>query len=221
MRSYLLIAVATTALAAPAQAATVFSENFNAVAVGNYGTAQKVGQFTVQNADVDVFGKPENYYSCPAPLNGDNHCLDLNGNANGTIVSDPLAVTAGQLYTISFKMGGNGEPYAPSTTSPYAFEVSFGGVTKTYAIAPLAPFAQVSFDVTPLTPLPTSLVFRSISQNQPTYWGAILDDITITTPDALPAAVPEPATWAMMIVGFGMVGGVVRRRPAADRRLVA
>ena len=25
-------------------------------------------------------------------------------------------------------------------------------------------------------------------------------------------AVPEPATWAMMIMGFGMVGGVMRRR---------
>ncbi|OHT20846.1 PEPxxWA-CTERM sorting domain-containing protein [Edaphosphingomonas haloaromaticamans] len=30
--------------------------------------------------------------------------------------------------------------------------------------------------------------------------------------DAAVAAVPEPATWAMMIGGFGMVGGVMRRR---------
>ena len=28
-------------------------------------------------------------------------------------------------------------------------------------------------------------------------------------------AVPEPATWAMMIVGFGLVGGAVRRRRAS------
>jgi len=25
-------------------------------------------------------------------------------------------------------------------------------------------------------------------------------------------AVPEPATWAMMIAGFGLVGGAMRRR---------
>jgi hypothetical protein len=25
-------------------------------------------------------------------------------------------------------------------------------------------------------------------------------------------SVPEPATWAMMIVGFGLVGGSMRRR---------
>ncbi len=33
---------------------------------------------------------------------------------------------------------------------------------------------------------------------------------------ALPeAAVPEPATWAMMIAGFGLVGGMMRRRKVA------
>lgn len=29
------------------------------------------------------------------------------------------------------------------------------------------------------------------------------------------AAIPEPATWAIMLVGFGMVGGAMRRRPIA------
>jgi hypothetical protein len=30
-------------------------------------------------------------------------------------------------------------------------------------------------------------------------------------------AVPEPATWAMMIGGFGMVGAAMRRRKAQVR----
>ncbi len=30
----------------------------------------------------------------------------------------------------------------------------------------------------------------------------------------IPAAVPEPATWAMMIAGFGLVGVTLRRRSA-------
>ncbi|AGH49271.1 MULTISPECIES: PEPxxWA-CTERM sorting domain-containing protein [Sphingomonadales] len=30
---------------------------------------------------------------------------------------------------------------------------------------------------------------------------------------AIPAAVPEPASWAMMIAGFGLTGAAMRRRP--------
>ncbi len=36
---------------------------------------------------------------------------------------------------------------------------------------------------------------------------------------SLAAGVPEPATWAMMIVGFGLVGGAMRTRAAARPRL--
>lgn len=35
--------------------------------------------------------------------------------------------------------------------------------------------------------------------------------------DAEPGAVPEPATWAMLIAGFGMVGASMRRRRGAHR----
>ncbi|RYF10870.1 MAG: PEP-CTERM sorting domain-containing protein [Oxalobacteraceae bacterium] len=31
--------------------------------------------------------------------------------------------------------------------------------------------------------------------------------------DSLASAVPEPATWAMMMVGLGVIGGSLRRRP--------
>lgn len=31
-----------------------------------------------------------------------------------------------------------------------------------------------------------------------------------------PAAVPEPASWAMMVAGFGVIGFALRRRPAAS-----
>lgn len=35
------------------------------------------------------------------------------------------------------------------------------------------------------------------------------------SPDAILAAVPEPATWAMLLAGFGMVGFALRRRQRA------
>ena len=42
-------------------------------------------------------------------------------------------------------------------------------------------------------------------------YGAVLRELN---PGAPPAAVPEPASWALMIVGFGMVGGLMRSRRA-------
>ena len=36
--------------------------------------------------------------------------------------------------------------------------------------------------------------------------------VTVTDPNAPPPSVPEPATWAMFIGGFGLIGGAMRRR---------
>jgi hypothetical protein len=55
-------------------------------------------------------------------------------------------------------------------------------------------------------------------------FNALADNVTLTT-DAgstgydfqAAAAVPEPATWAMMIMGFGLVGAAMRRRTATVR----
>ena len=38
---------------------------------------------------------------------------------------------------------------------------------------------------------------------------------SITGPGTISAAVPEPATWAMMVGGFGLLGGALRRRTRA------
>ena len=45
----------------------------------------------------------------------------------------------------------------------------------------------------------------ALSQFSGTEASPIIDNIVIS-------AVPEPATWGMMIAGFGLVGGVMRRR---------
>lgn len=39
--------------------------------------------------------------------------------------------------------------------------------------------------------------------------------------DSILAAAPEPATWLMMILGFGLIGGVLRRRRSEGKLVVA
>lgn len=75
----------------------------------------------------------------------------------------------------------------------------------------LAPNATVSNSST----ITGSVIASVFNQNGEVHLGAFEGDMT----DALkairisdPAAVPEPATWAMMLLGFGAIGGVIRKQ---------
>jgi hypothetical protein len=59
---------------------------------------------------------------------------------------------------------------------------------------------------------PNSIVIRGQANKNASYGG----NITF-----VPNAVPEPATWAMMLVGFGMVAGTMRYRRRATKVVYA
>lgn len=53
-----------------------------------------------------------------------------------------------------------------------------------------------------------TLTFQGTSRSDNT---AFIDGVSL---DLVPGAVPEPAAWAFMLAGFGLVGGAMRRRGA-------
>lgn len=65
---------------------------------------------------------------------------------------------------------------------------------------------------------PLTFVFDGIGNSVPS-----VDNIQLTTRliAGTSGAVPEPATWAMLLVGFGGVGAIVRRRRREDARAFA
>lgn len=65
------------------------------------------------------------------------------------------------------------------------------------------------------TPIEGSVVARRFVQGGEVHLGTYNAGGSFLTP---PPAVPEPATWATMIAGLGIVGGVLRRRGGAARR---
>jgi hypothetical protein len=115
-----------------------------------------------------------------------------------------LMLNGGPVSQLGFFMN-----YAPDS----------GNDATIYALDSLGnPFA--TFDLVTLAPISTpggfnQFQFRGITSDTANIFGLRFggDYILVTgTANGLPSAVPEPATWAMMILGFGAMGLVLRRR---------
>ena len=98
----------------------------------------------------------------------------------------------------------NGASGTGSFALNFASQTQVGGTKKNPVFAPVA--------------APTTLTlnnFGVVYQSVPTLGGTVgVPDVAPPTPDPQ-GAVPEPATWAMMIMGFFGLGSMVRRRRAA------
>ena len=115
----------------------------------------------------------------------------------GTI-TQTLATNAGQNYLISFDLRNLGG-------TPNFYDVLFGGVSL-FTATNSAAFGYTNFSTT-ATALGVSTDLAFNFRHDPTSFA--LDNVSVT---AVNGAVPEPATWAMMLIGFGAMGVSMRRR---------
>lgn len=113
-------------------------------------------------------------------------------------------------YTLSFAYAGRPDTANGATSS---MNVYWGG--QLLNASPLIGQVNNSWSVFTLTGLhaagaSTALTFESLGPvSSPTY-GSYLDNVSVT------AAVPEPETYAMMLLGMGIVGFVARRKKNAQ-----
>ncbi len=135
---------------------------------------------------------------------------------------------AGTAYDVSFELAnqawwGDGTP-SPDELATSAV-LSFGGVSLTLD----APMAQLhgqyiepgeldeawkhySFRITALDDSGLSFAFH----NPLSYF--LLDNVSVADVP-VSTGVPEPASWAMMLLGFGLIGGTLRQRRGVHVRL--
>ena len=129
--------------------------------------------------------------------------LDLAGNSPGA-VSQSIATTVGQAYRITYWIARNPD----GGLNPRTGFIDVGGGVTQFLYSGSGNRAnmqwqQETFDFT-ATGASTTLTFAADPATAGQFFGPALDNISI-------GAVPEPTAWALLILGFGVVGGALRR----------
>jgi hypothetical protein len=203
LRAIALAAAASLALAAPASAANLLvNGDFE---TGDLAPWLGVGQVGV-NAESD-------YTACCGFVTShpDNHVASFGSGGKGPAesLSQSFNSILGQLYTLSFDLGAVGSSNTNTTV------VTVGVASQTYTLSGIpnfdSAFNHYSLDFVGVG-APTAVTF-SVSSFFNDDVDTVLDNVSVA------AAVPEPATWALMIGGFGLAGAALRRRRVAQVRI--
>jgi len=163
------------------------------------------GSVSTSGGSVDEIG---GYW--PHTPNGGNS-VDLDGNSPGGI-SQQINFAAAGTYTLKFYLAGNPDGL-PVTKS---VDVSVGGPATNYlfptTLGTFGPWTPESLTFAVAAPGLTTLSFQSADESGP--YGPVIGQVSISP-------IPEPSTWAMMILGFLGVGFVAYRRKATTSFRIA
>lgn len=213
MKFGLSLAALTAAalMSTTADAAVVFKQTFD----NGLGANESVsGRFAVGNGQMGhIQGTRNNEYSYYQLT------LDLTG-VSDAMMSFDYDINTEYLYD-GFNLLGSlddvftatTELLTPATTGFYGpLSSNFVRLGKTGASGDKT--GSVVFDLSQFAGQTVNLRFQYQSDYFAPGDGVLIDNLTVTG-TKLASAVPEPATWAMMILGFGMAGAALRRRRTA------
>ena len=155
---------------------------------------------------VDLIGQTTtitgfNFY----PGNGGYVDLDGSNGLAGTLQT-VMSFLPG-TYTLSFNLGGNSRGDSAKTTV-----ISLGSFSQSITLASGDPLQNYILSVTTNG---GNLSFTDLPGGNGNI-GNILDNVILMT-----AAVPEPSTWAMLLLGFAGIGFMAYRRKSKPALMAA
>jgi hypothetical protein len=193
-----LLASATLA-ASPAAAVTTFSNNWDSVDFGSGPGFVILPSYEGWNSVAG--GGIEVQYNNVAgqPFSGEN-LVELDSTSNSTMERfiDPGAYLLTFYYSARPNVPADSNGITIFANGSQIYNVTGAGTGNTNWM-----FQQVKFSIN----APGSLRFAAVGTSN--SLGGYIENVSLS------GAVPEPATWAMMIFGFGAVGGAMR---TAQRR---
>lgn len=202
-------AALAAATAVPAHAATILNGSFETGTLS--GAFSTVGTGDTSIANWDVISGTVDYIGSHWQAQDGSRSIDLAGNAIGSLAQS-FATVLGETYVVSFYLsrnpdgGINPRTGTVSATGNASQLLSYANATSTTAAMD---WQRTTYQFTATGAL-TTLTFAADATSQGLF-GLALDDVSIATVDAI--AVPEPSTWAMTILGLGLVGFVIRKKP--------
>lgn len=201
-RKACLLALGLAATASSAQAATILNGGFEIGTDPGVFTTVFTGQTNIANWDVTA-GSVDYIGTYWQGQGGSGRSIDLSGVSIGTI-SQTFATTIGQTYQVTFWVSKNPDGGNALRTGSVSAGNTIGGFSYTGANTHgNMMWAKETFLFT-ATGGSTTLSFSSDASGGCCF-GPALDSVSIT-------AVPEPGVWALLILGFGAVGGALRRK---------
>ena len=185
---------------------------YNLLFHSNTATTQSaVGQYYSSGAGREFLNA-----ATASPTGGNFVALDGDAGFASPMYQQINGLTVGQVYTLSFYYAAGqiasrvGGPVTESITAGFGTDLNHMQIFTTPTLTvtnPASSFSGWSLASTNFTATATSQFLGFLSNGTPSGQPpvALLDGVKLT------AAVPEPASWAMMIGGFGFIGAALRR----------
>ena len=214
MRRFLVLVAALAALPAAAHADNLLvngdfeaSTSHFTTPPGWYNIGHTEGVIAYSDTGTPAFDGAEFYVFGGFASNG---LLSI-----GEGIGQNVATTAGDIYKLSFGYTGENCPGCSTV-----FTVNIGAFATDFTIVSDASgFFNKPFTVTDIsgyvaTAGTTALTFVVKSSTDLGNNDPIIDRVVFerTGTTNVSGAIPEPATWATMVAGFGLLGGALRRR---------
>ena len=208
-----LLALAAAFAVSTTASASVFVDNFDAEGATKLNYTG-FANWTVENGTVDLLGTPSGYGIVCA--GGSGSCVDMDGST-----SDPGVMVSKKVFNfkafapVTFRLDVSGNQRTPTSD-----DISLG-----FRYVPSGPdisvFTRTFAGFDPFGNYGVSGFFTADASvrlliNQATGTGPGSDNIGVIIDNVkLTGFVPEPTTWALMILGIGAVGGALRRKQRA------